>query len=170
MKLIREKKLKHLFFIKKLMISCIIISLFNCSKSVEQQLIGVWEIEYVKWDSTDSMEVPQNDKYQLSLEKSNGNFIFHDDIQNGIWSFIDSTIILTSTPICTTFIDSLFLVNDELGNSSLILKNGGQKIGKLTQDGVIPEKITYEMEFLAITDNVLKLSSEGNTYIYKKIR
>ena len=39
----KRKKLKHLFFIKKLMISCIIISLFNCSKSVEQQLLGVWE-------------------------------------------------------------------------------------------------------------------------------
>ena len=81
MKLIREKKLKHLFFIKKLMISCIIISLFNCSKSVEQQLLGVWEIEYVKWDSVDIMEVPQNNKYQLTLEKSIGNFIFHDDVQ-----------------------------------------------------------------------------------------
>ena len=147
-----------------------IISLFNCSKSIKQQLIGIWEIKYVKWDHKDSMEVPQSDKYQLSLEKSKGSFIFHDDMQNGNWSFHDSTLFLTSTPVCTTFIDSLFLVNDEFGNSSLILKNGEQKLGELTQDGVVPERITYEMEFLAISDTGLKLSSEGNTYIYKKIR
>ena len=147
-----------------------IISLFNCSKSIKQQLIGIWEIKYVKWDHKDSMEVPQSDKYQLSLEKSKGSFIFHDDMQNGNWSFYDSTLFLTSTPVCTTFIDSLFLVNDEFGNSSLILKNGEQKLGELTQDGIVPERITYEMEFLAISDTVLKLSSEGNTYIYKKIR
>ena len=61
-------------------------------------------------------------------------------------------------------------MNDELGNSSLILKNGEQKLGELTQEGVIPERITYEMKFLAISDTVLKLSSEGNTYIYNKIR
>ena len=106
----------------------------------------------------------------MSLERSNGSFIFHDDMQNGNWSFFDSTIFLTSTPICTTYIDSLFLVNDELGNSSLILKNGEQKLGELTVDGVVPERITYEMELLAISDTVLKISSEGNTYIYKKIR
>ena len=46
-----------------------LISLFNCSKSIEQQLIGIWEIKYVKWDHKDSMEVPHSDKYQLSLEK-----------------------------------------------------------------------------------------------------
>ena len=95
-----------------------IISLFNCSKSIEQQLIGVWEIKYVKWDNSDSMEVPHYDRYQLSLERSNGSFIFHDDMQNGNWSFFDSTIFLTSTPICTTYIDSLFLVNDELTRNS----------------------------------------------------
>ena len=169
MKLTREKKIKHLY-IKKFIIYCMIIFLFNCSKSIEQQLIGVWEIKYVKWDNSDSMEVPHYDRYQLSLERSNGSFIFHDDMQNGNWSFFDSTIFLTSTPICTTYIDSLFLVNDELGNSSLILKNGEQKLGELTVDGVVPERITYEMELLAISDTVLKLSSEGNTYIYKKIR
>ena len=169
MKLTREKKIKY-FFIKKLVVSCVLISLFNCSKSVEQQLIGVWEIKYVKWDNSDSMEVPHHDRYQLSLERSNGSFIFRDDMQNGNWSFFDSTIFLTSTPICTTFIDSLFLVNDELGNSTLILKNGEQKLGELTADGVVPERITYEMGFLGVSDTVLKLSSEGNTYMYKKIR
>ena len=147
-----------------------IIPLFNCSKSIEQQLIGDWEIKYVKWDNSDSIEVPRHDSYQLSLERSNGSFIFHDDMQNGNWSFFDSTIFLTSTPICTTFIDSIFLVNDEQGNSTLILKNGEQKLGELTADGVVPERVTYEMGFLGVSDTVLKLSSEGNTYIYKKIR
>ena len=58
-----------------------IIPLFNCSKSIEQQLIGVWEIKYVKWYNSDSMEVPHHDRYQLSLERSNGSFIFRDDMR-----------------------------------------------------------------------------------------
>ena len=53
---------------------------------------------------------------------------------------------------------------------ALILKNGEQKLGELTADGVVPERVTYEMGFLGVSDTVLKLSSEGNTYIYKKIR
>ena len=87
-------------------------------------------------------------------------------METGIY---DSTLFLTSTPFVLLYWFVIPL-NDEFGNSSLILKNGDQKIGELTQDGIIPEKITYEMEFLAITDTVLKLSSEGNKYIYKKIR
>ena len=167
---LKTGKRNKTFIAKGLIIYSIIFFTYNCSNSIEYQLIGNWEINYVKWGNVDSMKVPTNDKYQLILEKINGKFIFHDDMQNGNWTFYDSTLFLTSTPVCTTYIDSLFLVNDEFGNSSLILKNGEQKLGELTQDGIVPERITYEMEFLAISDTVLKLSSEGNTYIYKKIR
>ena len=73
------------------------------------------------------MEVPHYDRYQLSLERSNGSFTFMMTCKMATGHFL-ILLFLTSTPICTTYIDSLFLVNDELGNSSLILKNGEQKI------------------------------------------
>ncbi len=167
---LKTGKRNKTFIAKALIISSIIFFTYNCSNSIEYQLIGNWEINYVKWGNGDSMKVPTNDKYQLVLEKINGKLIFRDDMQNGNWSYEDSILTLISTPICTTFVDSLFLINDDFGNSSLLLKSGEQNIGMLTPDGIIAEKVTYFMNFIDVNDSILQLSSEGNTYIYKKIR
>ena len=75
MKSTKEKKIKHCTS-KSFLIYCMIISNLIAQNLLEQQLIGVWEIKYVKWDNSDSMEVPHYDSYQLSLERSNGKLIF----------------------------------------------------------------------------------------------
>ena len=85
--------------------------------------------------------VPSENHYSLKLKKSDGKLIFSDDEQKGTWSIEDSILSLESIPVCTTFVDSIFLINDAFGNSSLMLKNGDQKLGIVSSKGIEPEKI-----------------------------
>ena len=106
----------------------------------------------------------------MELKKSNGKLIFSDDEQKGTWSIEDSILSLKSIPVCTTYVDSIFLINDAFGNSSLMLKNGDQKLGIVSSEGIEPEKIIYSMNLLYVNQTSLKLYADGHSYYYKKIR
>ena len=108
--------------------------------------------------------------YFLQLKKSNGKLIFSDDEQKGTWSIEDSILSLESIPVCTTYVDSIFLINDAFGNSSLMLKNGDQKLGIVSSKGIEPEKIIYSMNLLYVNQKSLELYADGHSYYYKKIR
>ena len=139
MKSTKEKKINQ-FKLNISVFALLILMTYSCAKSLENKLIGDWEIEAVSWEGNEKMEVPSEDRYFLQLKKSNGKLIFSDDEQKGTWSIKDSILSLESIPVCTTYVDSIFLVNDAFGNSSLLLKNGDQKLGIVSSNGIEPEK------------------------------
>ena len=169
MKSTKEKKI-NLFKLNFSVLALLTLMTYSCTKSLEHKLIGNWEIEAVSWEGDEKIEVPSEDRYFLQLKKSNGKLIFSDDEQKGTWSIEDSILSLESIPVCTTYVDSIFLINDAFGNSSLMLKNGDQKLGIVSSNGIEPEKVIYSMNLLYVNQTSLELYADGHSYFYKKIR
>ena len=107
MKSTKEKKINQ-FKLNISVFALLILMTYSCAKSLENKLIGDWEIEAVSWEGNEKMEVPNEDRYFLQLKKSNGKLIFSDDEQKGTWSIEDSILSLESIPVCTTYVDSIF--------------------------------------------------------------
>ena len=58
MKSITEKKINLIFLF-------LFLLLLGCSRSLEQQLIGEWEIDHLIYSDGSSSIVPKNEKYTL---------------------------------------------------------------------------------------------------------
>ena len=141
MKLITGKKINiillFLFFLSS-----------GCNHSVEQQLIGEWEIDYVTFSDGSSSTVPSDEKYILSLRKNKNENVFNVDNVYGSWNLKDSTLFFENIPESKTLIDSIYVVNDKYGNSSLILQNGDQKIATIENGQLIPQKVISKMRVI----------------------
>ena len=170
MKSTKEKKINPLIF-KSSVFLFIISIICCCTKSLEQKLIGNWESNAINFEGSYKIKpVPSENQYSLKLKNSDGKLIFSDDEQKGTWFIEDSILSLESFPVCTTYIDSLFLVNDAFGNSNVLLKNGEKMIGKITFNGVEPEKVIFSLKLINVSETELELHHNGNSYFYKKIR
>ena len=76
---------------------------------------------------------------------------------------------LENIPEGRTFLDSIIIVNDSLGNSYLELKNGDEKIATISEGKLLPEIVTSSMQLISINIEELKLSKGGDIYVYKKL-
>jgi len=162
MKLITGKKINiillFLFFLSS-----------GCNHSVEQQLIGEWEIDYVTFSDGSSSTVPSNEKYILSLRKNKNENVFNVDNVYGSWNLKDSTLFFENIPESKTLIDSIYVVNDKYGNSSLILQNGDQKIATIENGQLIPQKVISKMRIISVNLEKLNLLIEKDTHTYTKL-
>jgi len=168
MKLTREN---NIFRITQIIISISLglLILHSCQeKSSNDNFTGIWEIEKKKWKNGSISIIPDNERHLLELSKIQNNNIFKVDNVSGNWLVKDSLLIFENIPESKTPIDSIFVVNDSIGNSSIILQNGNQIIATITESGIIPKKVTSQMIIVSIDGNKLLLSKEGDVYIYKK--
>lgn len=141
----------------------------GCNRSVEQQLIGEWEIDYVTFSDGSSSTVPVNEKYTLLLQKNKNKNIFNVDNVYGSWNLQDSTLFFENIPESKTLIDSIYVVNDKYGNSSLILQNGDQKIASVENGQIIPEKVISKMKIISVNLDQLNLLIEKDIHTYTKL-
>jgi len=141
----------------------------GCNRSVEQQLIGEWEIDYVTFSDGSSSTVPVNEKYTLLLQKNKNKNIFNVDNVYGSWNLQDSTLFFENIPESKTLIDSIYVVNDKYGNSSLILQNGDQKIASIENGQIIPEKVISKMKIISVNLEELNLLIEKDIHTYTKL-
>lgn len=141
----------------------------GCNRSVEQQLIGEWEIDYVTFSDGSSSTVPVNEKYTLLLQKNKNKNIFNVDNVYGSWNLQDSTLFFENIPESKTLIDSIYVVNDKYGNSSLILQNGDQKIASIENGQIIPEKVISKMKIISVNLEQLNLLIEKDIHTYTKL-
>lgn len=141
----------------------------GCNRSVEQQLIGEWEIDYVTFSDGSSSTVPVNEKYTLLLQKNKNKNIFNVDNVYGSWNLQDSTLFFENIPESKTLIDSIYVVNDKYGNSSLILQNGDQKIASIENGQIIPEKVISKMKIISVNLEELNLLVEKDIHTYTKL-
>ena len=150
MKLITGKKINiillFLFFLSS-----------GCNHSVEQQLIGEWEIDYVTFSDGSSSTVPSDEKYILSLTKNKNENVFNVDNVYGSWNLKDSTLFFENIPESKTLIDSIYVFNDKYGNSSLILQNGDRKIATIENGQLIPQKVISKMRIISVNLEQLNL-------------
>ena len=162
MKLITGKKINiillFLFFLSS-----------GCNHSVEQQLIGEWEIDYVTFSDGSSSTVPSDEKYILSLRKNKNENVFNVDNVYGSWNLKDSTLFFENIPESKTLIDSIYVVNDKYGNSSLVLQNGDQKIATIEDGQLIPQKVISKMRIISVNLEKLNLLIEKDTHTYTKL-
>ena len=167
MKLIKEKKTK---FFKSLIFYLTFNLLFiGCSKSVEKKLIGDWQIDYIEFNDQNVSTVPVDEKYIMKLAKENNKKQFSIDGVKGIWLLDDSLLIFENIPESKTYIDSMFVVNDLNGNSTIVLQNGDQKIATIKDGLVIPEKVKYKMKVISVNLDQLILQIDGDFHTYNKI-
>ena len=154
-------------------INIILLFLFflssGCNHSVEQQLIGEWEIDYVTFSDGSSSTVPSDEKYILSLKKKKNENVFNVDNVYGSWNLKDSTLFFENIPESKTLIDSIYVVNDKYGNSSLILQNGDQKIATIENGQLIPQKVISKMRIISVNLEQLNLLIEKDTNTYTKL-
>lgn len=143
--------------------------MLGCSRSLEQQLIGEWEIDHLIYSDGSSSIVPKNEKYTLSLIKKKNKNSFNVDDVYGTWSLEDSSISFENIPVSKTLIDSIYVVNDKYGNSSLILQNGNQKIAKLENGQIMPEKVISKMKIISVSSEQLNLSMDDDIHTYNKL-
>ena len=162
MKSITEKKINLIFLF-------LFLLLLGCSRSLEQQLIGEWEIDHLIYSDGSSSIVPKNEKYTLSLIKKKNKNSFNVDDVYGTWSLEDSSISFENIPVSKTLIDSIYVVNDKYGNSSLILQNGNQKIAKLENGQIMPEKVISKMKIISVSSEQLNLSMDDDIHTYNKL-
>lgn len=162
MKLITEKRINTILIFLLFLSS-------GCNHSVEQQIIGEWEIDYVTFSNGTSSTVPRDEKYILSIQKNKNENIFNVDNVYGSWNLQDSTLFFENIPESKTLIDSIFVVNDKYGNSSLILQNGDQKIATLENGELIPEKIISKMKIISVNLEKLNLLIEKDIHTYSKL-
>ena len=72
-------------------------------------------------------------------------------------------------PESKTLIDSIYVVNDKYGNSSLILQNGDQKIATIENGQLIPQKLISKMRIISVNLEQLNLLIEKDLHTYTKL-
>lgn len=132
-------------------------------------LVAKWEFKEVIWQDGSSEYVPDNERHVLNIQVFNNKNKFNVDNVQGEWKLEDSSLILENIPEGRTFLDSIIVVNDSLGNSYLELKNGDEKIATISEGKLQPEIVTSSMQLISINNEELKLSKGGDIYIYKKL-
>ena len=162
MKLTTGKKTKILFLL-------LLFLSTGCNYSLEKQLIGEWEIDHVTYSDGTISTVPLGEKYTLSLQNNSNEKIFKVDNVYGSWDLKDSTLFFENIPESKTSIDSIFVINDKYGNSSLILQNGDQKIATLENGQIIPEKVISKMKIISVNLKQLDLLIEKDLHSYTKL-
>ena len=167
MKLKKEKKTK--FFKSLIFYLTFNLSLTGCSKSVENKLIGDWQIDYIEFKDQNISTVPVDEKYIMKLVKENNKKQFSIDGVKGVWLIDDSLLLFENIPESKTYIDSMFVVNDINGNSSIVLQNGDQKIATIKEGLVVPEKVTYKMKIISVNLDQLILQIDGDLHNYNKV-
>ena len=171
MKSTKEMKIKRLSKIQKIFLFFLVIltSLSCKNNSPTNLIIGTWQIEKIIDNNDSSSYVPNEEKYEMQLLKNGKDLIFKVDAISGNWSLNDSMLIFENIPESKTYIDSIFVVNDSYGNSSVVMQNGNQKIATITINGIEPEKVTSVMNLIYLDDKQLHLKLNGDVYIYNKI-
>jgi hypothetical protein len=167
MKLKKEKKTK--FFKSLIFYLTFNLLLTGCSKSVENKLIGDWQIDYIEFKDQNISTVPVDEKYIMKLVKENNKKQFSIDGVKGVWLIDDSLLLFENIPESKTYIDSMFVVNDINGNSTIILQNGDQKIATIREGLVVPEKVNYKMKVISVNLDQLILQIDGDFHTYKKV-
>ena len=167
MKLIKEKRIK---FFKSLLFYLTLNLWFTaCTSSVESKLIGVWQIDHVEYNDQNTSIVPENERYSMELSKENNKKKFSIDGVIGSWLLKDSTLLFENIPESKTYIDSMFVINDGYGNSTIILQNGDQKIATIKDGFVVPEKVTYKMKVISVNLEELILQIDEDLHTYNKV-
>ena len=101
-------------------------------------------------------------------KKANKKTFTVENIQ-GTWYLKDSLLFFENIPQSKTYIDSIFLVNDQWGNSSIVLQNGNQKIASI-KDGVIkPKKVISKMKIISVNLEKLNLLIDEDQHAYIKL-
>ena len=100
----------------------------------------------------------ENNKKQFSIDGVKGS-----------WLLDDSLLLFENIPESKTYIDSMFVVNDMNGNSTIVLQNGDQKIATIKDGLVIPEKVKYKMKVISVNLDQLILQIDGDFHTYNKI-
>jgi hypothetical protein len=167
MKLIKEKKTK--FFKSLIFYLTFNLLVTGCSKSFENKLIGDWQIDYIEFNDQNVSAVPVDEKYIMKLAKENNKKQFSIDGVKGVWLLDDSMLLFENVPESKTYIDSMFVVNDINGNSSIVLQNGDQKIATIKEGLVVPEKVTYKMKIISVNLDQLILQIDGDLHNYNKV-
>ena len=162
MRSIKEKKIKFVFFLFSFF-------LFGCKQPLENKILGTWEIDHVSFSDGTLSTVPIDERYTMVISKKANKKNFKvDDIQ-GSWYIEDSLLFFENIPQSKTYIDSIFVVNDQWGSSSIVLQNGDQKIASI-QDGVLkPEKVISKMKIISVKLEELNLLIEKNKHTYIKL-
>jgi len=143
--------------------------LTGCSNSIENQLIGFWQIDYIEFKDQKISTVPVDEKYTMKLIKENNKKQFSIDGVKGSWLFDDSLLLFENIPESKTYIDSMFVVNDINGNSTIVFQNGDQKIATIREGLVFPEKVKYIMKVISVNLDQLILQIDGDLHIYNKV-
>ena len=65
--------------------------------------------------------------------------------------------------------ESIFVVNDSFGNSSIIFQNGAQKIATFINGNLSPEKVISKMKIISVNLEELNLLIDGDTHTYVKL-
>jgi hypothetical protein len=167
MKLKKEKKTK--FFKSLIFYLTFNLLLTGCSKSVENKLIGDWQIDYIEFKDQNISTVPVDEKYIMKLVKENNKKQFSIDGVKGVWLIDDSLLLFENIPESKTYIDSMFVVNDINGKSTIVLQNGDQKIATIKDGLVVPEKVKYKMKVISVNLDQLILQIDGDLHNYNKI-
>ena len=167
MKLTKGKKTK--IFRAIIFYLTVNLLLTGCSKSIENKLIGVWQIDYIEFNDQNSSTVPIDEKYTMKLVKENNKKQFSIDGVIGSWLLDDSLLLFENIPESKTYIDSIFVVNDINGNSTIVLQNGDQKIASVIDGLVVPEKVTYIMKVISVNLDQLILQIDGDLHTYNKV-
>ena len=105
----------------------------------------------------------------MELIKENNKKQFSIDGVIGAWSLVDSSLLFENIPESKTYIDSMFVVNDINGNSTIVLQNGDQKIATIKNGFVHPEKVTYKMKLISVNLEQLILQIDGDLHTYNKV-
>lgn len=167
MKLIKGKKTK--IFKAQIFYLTFNFLIIGCSKSVENKLIGDWQIDYIEFKDKNISNVPDDEKYTMKLLKENNKKQFSIDDVKGAWILDDSLLLFENIPESKTYIDSMFVVNDINGNSTIILQNGDQKIGTIKDGLIVPEKVKYKMKVISVNLEQLILQIDGDLHTYNKV-
>ena len=171
MKLIKEKKINILIKIQKIFLFFLLLfTSYSCKNtSSKNPIIGTWEIEKIIDNNDSTSFVPEEQKYEMQLLKNGSELIFKVDAISGNWILDDSMLVFENIPESKTYVDSIFVINDSYGNSSIVMQNGNQKIATITENGIEPEKVTSVMNLVYLDDKQLHLTLNGDVYIYNKI-
>lgn len=167
MRLIIGKRISSSYLI--LFISILSLLFSGCKHSIERELLGVWQINTITDQDGEMSIVPEIQKYSIELSKKSSKKIFIIDEVKGTWSLKDSILIFENIPYSKTYIDSIFVVNDQNGNSSLVLQNGDNKIATIFGGNVIPEKVISKMKIISVSLVELNLLIDQDLYKYDKI-
>jgi hypothetical protein len=126
-------------------------------------------IDYIEFNDQNLSTVPVDEKYIMKLAIENNKKQFSIDGVKGSWLLDDSMLLFENIPESKTHIDSMFVVNDINGNSTIVLQNGDQKIATIKEGFVVPEKVKYKMKIISVNLDQLILQIDGDFHTYNKV-